>query len=100
MSQTPPSETTATAPAATAAADGAGQTVPGTDLVLSPPQPVPAVSQSDAAGMIKVDPDTAARIDATVAAYVDSVAQLDIHSPAFAQKVSSIHAMGEDEIRA
>ena len=68
-------------------------------LVLVPPQPVPTVTSQDASAMVKVDPQTASRIDAMVRAYLDALTSLDPHSQTFADKVNAIHTMGDEEIR-
>jgi uncharacterized protein YaaN involved in tellurite resistance len=69
------------------------------ELVLEPPSPVPGVTADQAASTIKVDDATAARIDAAVNAYVDSLTSLDAASPEFERKVASISRMGHDDIR-
>jgi len=69
------------------------------ELVLDPPVPVPAVSADLAASTIKVDEATAARINAAVTSYIDSLTKLEAQSPEFERKVSSISRMGYDEIR-
>src|SRR5215207_6917072 len=71
----------------------------GDELVLEPPSPVPSVAHEQAAGTIRIDPDTATRIEAAVNAYVDSLTALEAQSPAFEQKVASISRMGHEEIR-
>jgi uncharacterized protein YaaN involved in tellurite resistance len=69
------------------------------ELVLEPPKAVGSVSLEQAAGTIKVDEATAARINSAVDAYVESLTNLDAHSPEFNKKISSISRMGNDEIR-
>ena len=69
------------------------------ELVLEPPAPVPLVSPDQAASTIKVDEQTAARINTAVNAYVESLTSLDAQSPEFERKVESISRMGRDEIR-
>jgi uncharacterized protein YaaN involved in tellurite resistance len=69
------------------------------ELVLEPPAPIPSVSPEQAASTIKVDEQTAARINAAVSAYVESLTSLDAQSPEFERKVESISRMGRDEIR-
>jgi uncharacterized protein YaaN involved in tellurite resistance len=71
----------------------------GDELVLEPPSPVPSVTPEQAAGTIRIDPDTATRIETAVNAYVDSLTSLEAQSPAFEQKVASISRMGHEEIR-
>lgn len=70
-----------------------------TGLTLIPPQPVPVVTEADASAMVKVDPATSSKIDAMVSDYIKSLAAMDTHSPDFANKVNSIHSMGNDEVR-
>jgi uncharacterized protein YaaN involved in tellurite resistance len=69
------------------------------ELVLEPPAPIASVSATQAASTIKVDDATAARINAAVTAYVDSLTKLEAQSPEFERKVASISRMGFDEIR-
>jgi uncharacterized protein YaaN involved in tellurite resistance len=69
------------------------------ELVLEPPAPIPSVTATQAAATIKVDEATAARINAAVASYIDSLTRLEAQSPEFERKVSSISRMGYDEIR-
>jgi uncharacterized protein YaaN involved in tellurite resistance len=69
------------------------------ELVLEPPAPIPSVTANQAASSIKVDEATAARINAAVASYIDSLTKLDAQTPEFERKVSSISRMGYDEIR-
>jgi uncharacterized protein YaaN involved in tellurite resistance len=69
------------------------------ELVLEPPTPIASVSATQAASTIKVDGATAARINAAVTAYVDSLTKLEAQTPEFERKVASISRMGYDEIR-
>ena len=82
-------------PAATAVATKA----PNTSLVLEPPGAVTTVSVSAAASMVKLDPETVATIDKTVAGFADSLLSLDVHSEDFAVKVRSVQDLGDREIR-
>src|SRR6266511_3892349 len=78
----------------------APDTEPTTDeLVLDPPKAVGSVSLEQAASTIKIDEATAAKINAAVASYVESLTSLEAQSPEFTQKVASISRMGRDEIR-
>jgi uncharacterized protein YaaN involved in tellurite resistance len=70
-----------------------------TSLTLVPPQPVPAITDAEAASMVQIDATTAGKIDAMVNGYIKSIASLDPHSQDFATKVNAIHSMGDDEIR-
>src|SRR5258708_12463193 len=67
-------------------------------LVLAPPAPIPSVTATQAASTIKVDEATAARINAAVASYIDSLPKLEAQSPEFERKVSSISRMGSAQI--
>lgn len=69
------------------------------ELVLDPPSPIPSVTPAQAAATIKVDDATAARINAAVTAYIESLTTLEAQSPEFERKVASISRMGRDEIR-
>ena len=69
------------------------------ELVLEPPSAIPTVSPEQAASTIKVDEATAARINAAVSAYIESLTSLDAQSPEFERKVESISRMGREEIR-
>jgi uncharacterized protein YaaN involved in tellurite resistance len=69
------------------------------ELVLEPPAPVSAVTPQQAASTMRIDQDTASRIQSAVNAYVDSLVALEAQSPAFEQKVASISRMGHEEIR-
>jgi uncharacterized protein YaaN involved in tellurite resistance len=68
-------------------------------LVLTPPAAVPAVTTQQAAVSTKVDDATAKQIEQAVNAFVDSLVNLDPHSPEFQRKVESVSQMGNQEIR-
>jgi uncharacterized protein YaaN involved in tellurite resistance len=68
-------------------------------LRLTPPEPVAAITDGEAASMVRLEPSTASKIDAIVNGYIDSVAALDPQSPDFATKLNAIQSMGDDEIR-
>ena len=70
-----------------------------TALRLTPPEPVAAITDAEAASMVRLEPSTASKIDAIVNGYIDSVASLDPQSPDFATKLNAIQSMGDDEIR-
>ncbi|HEY0583654.1 MAG TPA: toxic anion resistance protein [Chloroflexota bacterium] len=69
------------------------------ELVLEPPAAVPSVTSQQAATTIKVDAATAARINAAVSSYIDTLTKLDAQSPEFERKVASISRMGHEEMR-
>jgi uncharacterized protein YaaN involved in tellurite resistance len=71
----------------------------GTELELVPPSPVTAVTPTQAATVVPVDPAVASQLEATADAFADSVVALDAHSPDFSGKVSSITRMGDREMR-
>jgi uncharacterized protein YaaN involved in tellurite resistance len=89
----------AAAPAAAAPAPAPVQ-LPGTDLVLAPPAPVPTVTDEQAAGAIPVDDAKKAELAAKAQAFADELATMDARSPQFAQKVAAITSMGEKDMRA
>ena len=91
MTKTEPEQTTSTLqpPAATAAFETA----------LAVPDSVTAVAPAQADVMVPLDHAVRDRIDQTVSGYVSSLAQLDVHSQAFTEKMDSIHSMGDQEIR-
>ena len=68
-------------------------------LVLTPPQPVTNVSPAQAISTVKVDPAVEAQIDATVDGFVQSLVNLDVHSPDFQKKIDSLSALGDEDIR-
>jgi uncharacterized protein YaaN involved in tellurite resistance len=68
-------------------------------LVLTPPAPVQAVSQDQAAASMKVEDETARQISAAVQTFVDSLVALDVRSPDYERKVESVTRLGNQEIR-
>jgi uncharacterized protein YaaN involved in tellurite resistance len=66
---------------------------------LTPPEPVTAVPQSQADGMVKLDAQEVARLDVKVNEFINAVMTLDAHAPQFKEKVNAIHQLGNDEIR-
>jgi uncharacterized protein YaaN involved in tellurite resistance len=69
------------------------------ELVLEPPKVVPSIPADKLQASIKVDPQTAERIEQAVAAYIESLSRLQAESPEFQKKVASISRMGHEEIR-
>src|SRR5579862_2940118 len=69
------------------------------ELVLEPPAPVAPVTPQQAAGTVRVDPETAGRISAAVNTFVESLSSLEPRSPDFERKVQSISRMGNEEMR-
>jgi uncharacterized protein YaaN involved in tellurite resistance len=68
-------------------------------LTLTPPGPVAAITDGEAAAMVRLDPATASKIDALVNSYVTSIASVDPQSPDFVTKLNAIQSMADDEIR-
>jgi uncharacterized protein YaaN involved in tellurite resistance len=89
LGATPAPATTAT-PAA--AAPGA--------LVLAPPAPVVLVEKEQAAGAVPLDQAKQSELHDKAAQFVSGLAQLDMRSPQFAEKVAQITTMGDNEMRA
>ncbi|HSY14849.1 MAG TPA: hypothetical protein VK816_02600, partial [Jatrophihabitantaceae bacterium] len=71
----------------------------GTSLVLVPPAPVVVVEQEQAAGAIPVDSAKQAELREKATGFVAELAALDTKSPEFAQKVSAITSMGDQDMR-
>ena len=67
------------------------------DLSLTPSDPASAAATP--APMITLDPQTTARLDAAVGAYLDALLATDPRSEAFKKKVDGIHAPGNEEIK-
>lgn len=77
-----------------------------TDLELTPPEtllppaPVQAVPQTQAQQMVKLDQAVITGLDDKVTEFVNAVLTENVHSDAFKTKVSAIHNLGAQEIRA
>ncbi len=69
-------------------------------LVLTAPEPVAPVAPEKAGGMVPLDQAALPGLDKIVADYAAGVADLDPHSPEFAEKADHIRAMGDDDIKA
>ncbi len=67
---------------------------------LTLPEPVQAVSQTQAEGMVKLEPAALQRLDGKVTEFVDIVLRADVHSDGFTEKVNAIHTLGNADIRA
>ncbi len=68
-------------------------------LVLTPPDPVPTVQATQAAGLVPVDAGTKSKLDERVDAFVADLVAQDVNSPEFGRRVDAITAMGQKEIR-
>ncbi len=68
-------------------------------LFLTPPDPVPTVSATKAAGLVPVDAGVKSQLDDRVAGFVTDLVAQDVNSPEFGKRVDAITAMGAKEIR-
>ena len=69
-------------------------------IVLAPPAAVVIVDDRQAAGAIPIESGKQVELRSKANAFVTELAALDTKSPVFAQKVSSITSMGEQDMRA
>ena len=70
-----------------------------TDLVLTPPEPVPVVAPERAVGLVPVDDAKRTQLQARVETFIDDLVAQDVNSPEFGKRVDAISAMGQKEIR-
>jgi uncharacterized protein YaaN involved in tellurite resistance len=82
---------------ADAAADNAVPAAP--VFVLEAPAPVVPVTPAQADGAVPISDAERTRLDDLVSEYLDSVMSLDIHGPAFAERMRDIGRLGDDDIR-
>ena len=68
-------------------------------LVLTPPDPVPSVTPTQAVGLVPVDDAKRTQLEAKVDSFVDDLIAQDVNSPEFGKRVDAIAAMGQKEIR-
>ena len=69
------------------------------DLVLTPPDPVPAVATERAAGLVPVDDAKRSELEKRVDTFIDDLVAQDADSPEFGKRVDAITSMGQKEIR-
>ncbi|NNC71959.1 MAG: toxic anion resistance protein [Sphingomonadaceae bacterium] len=69
-----------------------------TSLSLDAPDPVPVVTAEKAMGLVPVDPEKQAKLDAKVENFIAELIAEDANSPAFGAKVDQITSMGRKEI--
>jgi uncharacterized protein YaaN involved in tellurite resistance len=69
------------------------------ELTLTPPDPVPAVAPTKAAGLVPVDDAKKTELETRVDTFVDELVAQDVNSPEFGRRVDAITAMGSKEIR-
>jgi len=67
-------------------------------LDLSAPAPVLVVAPEEAETGLTVAVDVATRIDALVAAFIDSVASLDAHGDEYRRRIADVNSIGDREI--
>ncbi|MFA5990170.1 MAG: toxic anion resistance protein [Sphingomonas sp.] len=72
---------------------------PTSNLVLTPPDPVPVVAAEKAVGLVPVDDEKRTQLAAKVDSFVDDLVAQDVNSPEFGKRVDAIAAMGQKEIR-
>jgi uncharacterized protein YaaN involved in tellurite resistance len=73
-------------------------TQPG-DLVLTPPEPVPAVPAERAETLVPLDDATRDALAERARTYVDEVAALDPRTPEFMAKIGQVSGLGDGEMR-
>ncbi len=70
-----------------------------TDLVLTPPDPVPVVAPEKAVGLVPVDDTKRTELQTRVETFIEDLVAQDVNSPEFGKRVDAISAMGQKEIR-
>jgi uncharacterized protein YaaN involved in tellurite resistance len=70
-----------------------------TDLVLTPPDPVPVVAPEKAVGLVPVDEAKRTQLQERVETFIDDLVAQDVNSPEFGKRVDAISAIGQKEIR-
>lgn len=68
--------------------------------LLSPPPPVAPVEKEQAAGMVKIEPSKLAELDGKVEQFVNAILNEPVQSDAFKTRISGVHTLANDEIRA
>ncbi|MBN9787154.1 toxic anion resistance protein [Pseudonocardia sp. TMWB2A] len=69
-----------------------------TDLKLTPPDPVPAVSPEKAAGLVSISDEQKSKLEQRVEGFIEDLVAEDANSPAFGQKIDLLTNMGRKEI--
>lgn len=72
----------------------------GNELFLVPPAPVQVVAQQEAAGAVPLAPGKREELQRKARQFVAELAELDVHSPAYTQKITGITSMGDRDMRA
>ncbi len=68
------------------------------DLVLTPPEPVAAVTPSKATGLVPLNEGQKSQLATRAESFIDELIQLDANSPEFGKKVEQLTSMGRREI--
>jgi uncharacterized protein YaaN involved in tellurite resistance len=68
------------------------------ELVLTPPAPVPTVEPKKATGLVPLDDSKKAQLSSRVDAFIDELIALDANSPEFGKRVEQLTNMGRREI--
>ena len=68
-------------------------------LSLTPPEAVAAVQPAQAEKAVAISTEALQRIDTLVAAFVDGIADLDVHGDEYRRKVDDIDTLAEREMR-
>ncbi|UIJ46394.1 toxic anion resistance protein [Sphingomonas cannabina] len=69
------------------------------NLVLTAPEPVPAVAPEKSAGLVPVDDAKRTELESRVDAFIDDLVAQDVNSPEFGKRIDAITGMGQKEIR-
>lgn len=67
-------------------------------LMLTPPEPIQAVTNEQAADAMPLAAETAARVDEQVEGFINALLTEDVHSDAFKAKLDSAFRLGREEI--
>ena len=68
------------------------------DLKLTPPDPVPVVTATQAMGLVPVSDDQKTKLEERVEAYIADLIAQDVNSPEFGKRVDQLTNMGRKEI--
>jgi uncharacterized protein YaaN involved in tellurite resistance len=69
-----------------------------TDLKLTPPDPVPVVTSTQAMGLVPVTDEQKTKLEERVEAYITDLIAQDVNSPEFGKRVDQLTNMGRKEI--
>ncbi len=73
-------------------------TATASDLKLTPPDPVPVVTQTQAMGLVPVTDEQKTKLEERVEAYITDLIAQDVNSPEFGKRVDQLTNMGRKEI--